>query len=85
VAIAHLKYKQIKPELGERFLDDVQNCVDKISDNPETYAILANNIRAALLAKFPYVIYFRLEADTAYILGVIHGRRSDRAWKYRSF
>jgi plasmid stabilization system protein ParE len=85
LAVAHLKYKQIKAELAERFLAAVQICLEKISDNPAMYAILEDNIRAAVLRKFPYVIYFRLEADTAHVLGVIHGRRSDRAWKYRSF
>jgi plasmid stabilization system protein ParE len=57
--------------------------VGRIQANPELYGILHQEVRAAPMQRFPYVVYYRVEADQILIIAVQHGRRSPRAWQGR--
>src|SRR5438067_1696546 len=80
---AYEYYEQRQLGLGERFLEQLQIRVDTISQHPEQYAILRDEVRAAPLRRYPYVVYYRFEAGTVFILAVLHGHRNPQAWMNR--
>jgi hypothetical protein len=47
-------YEEQRVGLGQEFLDSVAERVANIRANPEAYAIIMENVRRALLRRFPY-------------------------------
>jgi plasmid stabilization system protein ParE len=70
--------------LGDQFLDAFREVVDQLRDQPQLYAIIRRDIRAALLRRFPYVVYYCDRGSDILIIAVQHGRRSSRAWRGRA-
>jgi plasmid stabilization system protein ParE len=83
VDAAYADYEQRRLGLGDRFLEQLRLRVEVISDNPLLYGVLRDEVRAAPLRRFPYVVYYRFEAGTVHILAVLHGRRHPRVWMNR--
>lgn len=70
--------------LGHEFLDDVLSTFESIADRPLTYALIYRHMRRALVRRFPFGVYFRLEHPEIPVVAVIHGSRHPRHWKNRS-
>jgi toxin ParE1/3/4 len=70
-------YRAERIELGDEFLEELDQTVAKISDNPLRFEQVRPGIRRCLMHRFPYGIYFRLpDANTVRIIVVRHhGRR----------
>lgn len=81
---AYHHYEQAKIGLGDRFLERLHERVEAIRDNPEMYGVLRDDVRAAPLHKFPYVVYYRIEAGAVVILAVPHGHRDPQVWMRRA-
>jgi hypothetical protein len=47
--------------LGERFLSELYEVLDKIGLLPLSYGIAFDDIRDAALKKFPYLVFFQVE------------------------
>jgi plasmid stabilization system protein ParE len=84
VAVAHATYEMQQAGLGDRFVEAVQDQVDRIRSNPQLYGVFRRDIRAAPLHKFPYVVYYRDRGTDVLVIAVQHGRRSTRAWRGRA-
>ena len=70
--------------LGRRFLNETARQATRISAGPELYAVVSGAVRAAALHRFKYVIYYRFEAGTVFILAVLHGSRDPQEWLRRA-
>ena len=81
---AYAAYEERSVGLGEQFLDRLRQRVDVIAGNPEIYAVLRDNIRAAPLRQFPYVVYYRFESDRVFVIAVLHGHQDPQVWHERS-
>ncbi|MCI0460959.1 MAG: type II toxin-antitoxin system RelE/ParE family toxin [Gemmataceae bacterium] len=81
---AYAYYEQCLAGLGDRFLEALRDCVSRIADAPEMYGIVYQDIRAAPLRRFPYVVYYRVEPDRILVIAVQHGRRSWKGWQGRT-
>src|SRR5947209_6275284 len=81
---AYAYYEQLVTGLGDRFLQALQDRVNRIQDNPALYGIFYRDVRAAPLRRFPYVVYYRAEAQRVLIIAVQHGKRSLQGWKDRA-
>lgn len=80
---AYTAYEQRLAGLGEQFLEAVREQVARIQDNPALYGVLYQDVRAAPLRRFPYVVYYRAEPSRILVIAVQHGRRSSRSWQGR--
>lgn len=69
--------------MGDRFLVAVENQLERIRDNPEMYAVLRSQIRAAPIRKFPYVVYYRIETDSIFVIAIQRGGRHPSSWHRR--
>ena len=81
---AYFWYEQQRTGLGEEFLTALRDQLDRIQDNPELYGVLYRQIRACLLRRFPYVVYFRALSDRINIIAVQHGHQKPSRWRRRA-
>lgn len=51
-------YADREAGLGLRFLREVRTSLERIADNPLMFPVIEEDVRRALLNKFPYSIYF---------------------------
>ena len=54
-------YNSRSPNLGYRFTDEVDNSLQAIAKMPEAYGYRYKNVRAKLLYKFPFLIFFIID------------------------
>ena len=67
-------YEQQKKGLGDRFIGAVKHKIEKIEQNPESFAIKYQSYREASVSAFPYVIIYRINnrKKTIRIFSVFH-------------
>jgi toxin ParE1/3/4 len=70
--------------LGAKFTAHVREALNRIGRTPELHAILHRDIRRAKVKKFPYNLYFRVQAERVEVIAVLHGRRDPSTWKSRA-
>jgi plasmid stabilization system protein ParE len=80
---AYFRYDKEVPGLGVQFLDAVDDSLDRISEDPLHYAIIAGGIRRKLLRKFPYGLFFVFEEEEVRVLSVLQQAQSPELWKRR--
>jgi len=76
-------YDKQLPGLGTRFLNDIDQIINLIKDNPKLYSKVYKNFRRALLNKFPFGIYYVLESNKVIVISVYHEKRNPKSWKKR--
>ena len=76
-------YENEQAGLGLDFLNELRATYDRIADGPFKYQDLRSGIRRALVRRFPYVVYFAVEADVAVVLAVLHVGRDPAEWQRR--
>lgn len=80
---AALFYEKQATGLGLEFLDDVQNSIDHLIENPNLGHVLIGNLRRSLLSRFPYCLIYSIETNGLVIIAVAHQRRQPYFWKDR--
>ena len=76
-------YDDLVYRLGEKFVIEVERCLNIIKTNPLAYPVVKQNVRKAVVIKFPFSILYRLEKDNIYILAVMHQKRKPKYWAER--
>jgi hypothetical protein len=54
-----------------------------MADNPVAFPCVHGETRRAVLSRFPYAVYFRVDAEDVVVLAV-HGRQHPSHWQQRS-
>lgn len=83
VVLAREWYDAQRPGLGDEFVQALEAVVDLVSDLPEAFPEIAVGLRRALFARFPYAVYYRLDADFVDVIACLHTRRSPSRWRSR--
>jgi plasmid stabilization system protein ParE len=68
---------------GVEFLERVQAVFDRISANPLLHAVVLGDVRKAVVARFPYCIYYRPEPTRVEVIAVFHSSRDPSIWQGR--
>ncbi len=69
-------YNLCSQGLGVEFLNEFERQILKIAAKPTQWRVVEDDIRRALMKRFPYVIYFRvLENDVLRVTVAKHQRR----------
>ncbi|WP_210420651.1 hypothetical protein [Aquisphaera giovannonii] len=55
-----------------------------MGQNPEHYASICRDVRHARLKRFPYAVFYRLEAARIVVASVHHAQRDPARWRNRS-
>ncbi len=73
-------YDEISADLGNRFRASVRVRLRDVSDRPESFGRLQNEMRVAALDRFPYVMIFEKRDNHVAILGVFHAASDQKGW-----
>jgi plasmid stabilization system protein ParE len=77
-------YEAQRPGLGVDFVARVQEVFDRISVNPLLHAAVFADVRKAVVARFPYCVYYRAEPTRVQVIAVFHDRRDPSIWQARA-
>ncbi len=80
IAVAALWYENERKGLGEGFINAVEKSLRSITKTPLLYPVKRQGCRAALLKKFPFVIYYKIFPDSIIIVTVLHTAKSPESW-----
>jgi plasmid stabilization system protein ParE len=83
LADAKAWYDGQRPGLGDVFLGRVEDLLGLIARMPELHAKSFDELRAALVTRFPYEIVYRIDDDQITVVAVYHTRRDPRGWQGR--
>jgi plasmid stabilization system protein ParE len=64
---------------ADDFLAAVDRALANIAEHPSTYPVVHQDVRRALLRRFPYSVFFVVEPERAVVLAVHHQRRDPAA------
>jgi len=73
-------YEQQVPDLGNSFLDRIDEAVKDIAAHPFRWPVIRPNIRRRLVHRFPYGLYYRVDRDEIVIVAVAHLHRRPMYW-----
>ncbi len=77
-------YEEQRLGLGGEFLDEAGAAFRRIEANPLAYVDVYRGFRRALLRRFPFAVYFRVEPESVSVVAVMHASRSPAAWQVRT-
>jgi toxin ParE1/3/4 len=73
----------VRVGLGNQVLARVREVLARIEKMPELHGKVWQDVRAARLKQFRYIVYFIVLADRVEVLAVLHGARDPSTWKSR--
>ena len=76
-------YQSRLPGLGVQLHDEANRTVLKILKAPRRWRTIDADIRRALMARFPFAVYYRVFPDHVQILAFKHHKRHPDYWRYR--
>jgi plasmid stabilization system protein ParE len=76
--------QQARAGFGWTFIRRLRETLERIEAKPELNGIIWQDVRAARLKQFRYVVYYVVFDDRVEVLGVIHGSRDAGAWQSRA-
>jgi plasmid stabilization system protein ParE len=76
-------YDAQSPGLGDSFMDSLEQIVDLVAELPEAFPEIAVGLRRALLARFPYALYYRLDGGVIDVIACLHTQQSPSRWRSR--
>lgn len=74
-------YQAQQPGLGRRFIGSVDRTLIKIVENPLLFPKNNRGIHRAGTHRFPYGIFYRVNAHSIVVVGVRHDRQRPKTWK----
>jgi plasmid stabilization system protein ParE len=76
-------YEQQRAGLGVDFVARVREVLQRISNNPQLHAAVYQDVRKAVVRKFPYVVLYREEPGEVVVISVFHTARDPSVWQSR--
>ena len=80
---ASLFYDDATSGLGNDFLDDVQQAVDRLCSYPQAGEEVAPGLRRIILHRFPFGIIYSVEEAGILIIAIAHHGRRPGYWRSR--
>ena len=71
----------VRVGLGTQVLARVREVLARIEKLPELHGKVWQDVRAARLKQFRYIVYFIVLADRVEVLAVLHGARDPSSWQ----
>lgn len=77
-------YKKREAGLGDRFLDELENCLERVISQPSLGSAVTGVLRRRILRKFPFSVIYAQEESMIVVIAVAHTSRKPGYWKSRS-
>jgi plasmid stabilization system protein ParE len=76
-------YEERQRGLSLEFRSALDDTMSSIAGNPELYARIYRNLRRALVARFPFAVFYVLRKESIIVIAVLHTSRSPALWRNR--
>ncbi|MCA9776942.1 MAG: type II toxin-antitoxin system RelE/ParE family toxin [Candidatus Eremiobacteraeota bacterium] len=76
-------YERREEGLGDRFLDELENCLERITSQPSLGNVVTRALRRRILRKFPFSVIYAHEEKSIVVVAVAHTSRKPGYWKSR--
>jgi toxin ParE1/3/4 len=76
-------YERDRPMLALEFLGELRATFDRITAGPLGYQIVRLGVREAVMRRFPYTVFYTIEADVVLVMAVVHTSRNPVTWQRR--
>jgi len=76
-------YDLIDPNLGDDFLEEIDDCISRILKFPQAWTRLRGSVRRCRMHRFPYSLIYDSEDEHVFILAVMHSSRKPNYWVNR--
>jgi plasmid stabilization system protein ParE len=76
-------YNSLSPALAAQFRIELESVIERISANPNQYALVTDAIRHARFRRFPYSLFFRADDDRVRVIACFHASRNPIIWQSR--
>jgi len=81
---AALWYEERRVGLGAEFVAEIERALGLVAEHPERFPIMHRDIRCVRARRFPYSVFFRVEATRVVVLAAFHARRDPIIWRGRA-
>ncbi|MGA3327765.1 MAG: type II toxin-antitoxin system RelE/ParE family toxin [Terriglobia bacterium] len=76
-------YEKRRTGLSDEFLDELDTVLRRVIKSPFQFPKIKNNVRRALLRRFPCAVYFGVTRETVELIAVLYQHRDPRTWEKR--
>lgn len=76
-------YEEQRFGLGAEFLMELDSVMQRIVQMPLQFPEIKNDLRRALLHRFPYSVYFEVSHEMVDVIAILHHHRHPRIWQQR--
>ena len=83
LADAAFWYEAQQSDLGRQFLGEALAIFTALAESPQLHPVVHRKTRRALLRRFPFGVYYRIETTAIVVVAVMHGSRNPNRWKRR--
>ena len=77
-------YERQQAQLGQEFLDEFVKVRVMLAETPLIYAAIYRKTHRVVLNRFPFGVFFRVEAHEVVIVAIMHGSRHPTRWHGRT-
>jgi plasmid stabilization system protein ParE len=76
-------YEKRLTGLGRQFVSEVDTVIERIEENPLLYQPVHRDVRRALVHRFPYGVFYRIDQHDVIVFAIVHLNRDVSAWQDR--
>jgi plasmid stabilization system protein ParE len=79
-------YHQRDPRAARRFRQAIDQAIDAVAENPQSYPFIDDAHQAYVLTKYPWLVVYRYYciSDFVLVVAVAHGSQEEGYWRGRS-
>lgn len=77
-------YNKQKEKLGNELLQEIKQTIQSIEENPLQFPEIKSEIRRAIVNRFPYLIFFTVDAPIINVFALFHTSRNPKIWKMQN-
>lgn len=75
IAEAQVWYETQQTGLDAEFRSEVSRVIDRLAGTPLIYQVVHRDIRRAIVRRFPYLVWYRVAAETVIVLACTYAGR----------
>ena len=77
------RYEAKQIGLGADFVVRVREVLNRIADNPKLHRVVYQDVRKAVVTRFPYIMLYHEEPGEVVVISVFHTSRDPAEWQSR--
>jgi toxin ParE1/3/4 len=81
--VAYNWYRRRSEAVAQRFLLDVEQALERVSEEPNLGPPYINSCCRFVCRRFPFLIVYRVRGSALLVVAVAHGRRRPGYWRHR--